>query len=73
MAKLDAERRDIDTLVGLGVDLKTATRFRKFLAGNDRRDDLEISKIVTFITPLLRAGFTLHEISTEKITGIRFF
>lgn len=66
MAKLNAKRRDIDTLVGLGVDLKTATRFRKFLTGNDRRDDRVISKIVTFITPLLRAGFTLHEISAAR-------
>lgn len=63
MAKLDVERRDIDTLVGLGVDLKTATRFRKFLSGDDRRDDQEISEIVAFISPLLRAGFTLYEIS----------
>lgn len=63
MAKLDAERQDIDTLVGLGVDMKTATRFRKFLAGEDKRNDQEISEIVAWISPLLRAGFTLHEIS----------
>ena len=66
MAQFDAERRDIDTLVGLGVDLETATRFRKFFAGNGRRDGQAISEIVAFITPLLRAGFTLHEISAAK-------
>lgn len=63
MAKLDAERRDIDTLVALGVELETAKRFRKFLAGEDKRNDQEISEIVAWISPLLRAGFTLHEIS----------
>lgn len=63
MAKLGAEQRDIDTLVRLGVDLETAMRFRKFLVGNDRRDDQAVSEILDWISPLLRAGFTLHEIS----------
>lgn len=66
MAQLDMEQRDIDMLVSLGIELETAIRFRKFLAGNDRRNDQEISEIVAWITPLLRSGFTLHEISAAK-------
>ncbi len=63
MAQLDMEQRDIDTLIALGVELETAKRFREFLAGNNRRNAQEISEVVLFISPLLRAGFTLYEIS----------
>lgn len=66
MAQLDMEQLDIDMLVSLGVERETATRFRKFLAGHDRHNDQEISEIVAFISPLLRSGFTLHEISAAK-------
>ncbi len=67
MARLDAEQRDIDMLVSLGVGKETALRFRKFLAGNNRRNDQEISEIIALmISPLLRAGFTLHEIFAAR-------
>lgn len=66
MARLDVEQQEIDMLVSVGVDRETAARFRKFLAGNGMRDEQAISEIVAWVSPLLRAGFKLFEISAPK-------
>lgn len=66
MAQLDTEQQDIDTMVEFGVERETATRFRAYLVANGKSSNKEISKIVEWISPLLRSGFTLHEIITPK-------